>query len=59
MSARLQKEIQGSLSEMETDITSESDTRMLNSAQNPIQVMYVVIYVQKSFRAGYKMNMSR
>jgi len=42
MSARLQKVIKGPFREEETDITSESDTRILNSAQKRFQVLYCV-----------------
>ena len=41
-SARLQKVIKGLLSEREMDIASESDAKILNSAQKHFQVLYSV-----------------
>ena len=62
MSARLQKVIGDPLSEGKTDIASESDARILNSAQKHFQVLYYIFcetFVNNSFRAGYYMDISK
>ena len=43
MSARLQKVIKSLISEVETDNTPKSDTRMLNSELKHVQVLHCII----------------